>query len=125
MKTKIKIDPAKWNKPMEVADVDMAFGGGGKVLADLLPPWEIIPEDFRDDRNDGRKWNRVVSAWFYKGLSKDTSFDVKEGIDPQIAFRHLKTVMGSFDPKHEHKTAGVAWLLSLWFTDIRNYEETK
>jgi hypothetical protein len=33
---------------------------------------------------------------------------------------HLKAIMGSFQPKHEHKTAGVAYLMSLWFEAVQS-----
>jgi len=42
----------------------------------------------------------------------------KEGIDPQMAFRHIKACLGDWGPKHEHKFAGCAYLLSLWFDDV-------
>jgi len=29
--------------------------------------------------------------------------------------RHLQTIQGSFEPKHEHKQDCVAYFMSLWF----------
>ena len=85
-------------------------------MVKLLPKWDTIPDEFR--RNRGTKWNEIQSRWFYRGLPKETQFIPKEGIDVNIAIRHLKAIQGSFEPKHEHKEAGVAWLMSLWFEDI-------
>lgn len=39
----------------------------------------------------------------------------KDGIDPAKAKRHLMAVLGSFEPKHEHKEAGAGWLMSMWY----------
>lgn len=97
-----------WTKPTEVSDVDIAFGG----IAGLLPEYEEIPQEFKDGRTE---WNRVQSKWFFSGLSEADRFLVKSGINERTAFRHLQAIQGSFQPKHEHKSAAVAWLLSLWF----------
>ncbi len=49
---------------------------------------------------------------------KETKFVSKPGIDETDAKRHLKAVLGSFAPKHEHKEAACAYLMSLWFEDV-------
>ena len=95
--------------PKEITDLDMAFGG---KMSELLPPYDKLPEDFQRRRNS---WTNMVDRWFFSGLPKDTPIVVKEGIDGQKALRHIKTIMSSFQPKHEHKTAGCAYLLSIWF----------
>lgn len=99
-------------KPQPVNDANLAFGGN---MAVLLPSWSEIPEEFKDNNN---KWVKVFSHWFFEGLGKGTKFDVKEGIDGNAALRHLAAVMCSFEPKHEHKEAGCAYLMSQWFNDI-------
>ena len=81
----------------------------------LLPPWDSIPEEFR--RGD-TKWNRIASRWFFSGLPKGTIFSPKTGVDYLGALHHLASILSSFGPKHEHKEAGVAYLLSLWFHDV-------
>jgi hypothetical protein len=103
--------------PQEVSGLDMAFGGH---MDRLLPAWESIPEEFR--RCNGTEWNRIQSAWFFKGLPADVQFFPNEGIDAEVALRHLATIQRSFEPKHEHKEAAVAWLLSCWFEKIEGWE---
>lgn len=50
----------------------------------------------------------------------------KEGVDPDKAMRHLAACMRSFEPKHEHKMAGVACLMATWFEDyIKDYTEVE
>ena len=43
---------------------------------------------------------------------------IKQGISLSLALRHLGACLSSWEPKHEHKTAGVAYLMSLWFEDL-------
>lgn len=95
----------KWASPVEVSDVDQAFSA--KVIGRLLPPMSDIPKDFHLDSN---KWCDKASSLFFSG----GTIDLKPEINRQAAFRQLKACLGSFEPKHEHKTAGVAYLLSLW-----------
>jgi len=103
--------------PQPVTDLDVVFG----VRAmELLPEWSDIPEDFRSwgGRGDARPWVQFQSDWFFKGLPKGTRFIAVDGIDAQEAVRHLRAIQGSWEPKHEHKAAGVAYLASLWFTEV-------
>ena len=95
--------------PQPVTDLELAFGGD---VSRLLPPMDEIPEEFH--RHPGTGWNRLVSAWFFRGLEA-LEVEPKEGIDKNAALRHVKAVMGSWQPKHEHKEAGIAYLLSQWF----------
>lgn len=76
----------------------------------LMPEWDDIPEEYKK----GVMWaNRLFGDWFFVGLS---SLDLpwKEDIDPDDAMRHIRTVMGSYQPSHEHKEAAVAYLIDLW-----------
>lgn len=102
----------KWAVPKEVTDLDMAFGGSS---ADFLPALDEIPDEFR--RHNGTKWNKIVCDWFFAGL-KDCVSHPKDGIDAKNAWRHMSSAMRSFEPQHEHKEAGVAYLMSLWFDEV-------
>lgn len=96
-----------WAEPVEATDVQVAFAASTRGY---LPPKEEIPEEFWRFR--GNEWNRLFNQWFYRGLDAPPRF--KPGIDQHKALRHLRICMASFEPKHEHKEAGVAYLLSLW-----------
>jgi hypothetical protein len=104
-------------KPIEVTGLEIAFGGDMKKL---LPPLNEIPEEFKRGRT---KWNDIVSTWFFRGL-KNIKCKPKEGIDEKAALQHVRAIMASWEPKHEHKEAGCAYLLSEWFEDIE-YEAAK
>lgn len=101
-----------FDRPKEVDSLSAVFGG---EMAVLLPPMAIIPPEFK--RWDGTKWNKFVSKWFFEGASM-SELTPRNGIDPKDAIRHAKAIMASWEPKHEHKEAAVAWLLSLWFSEV-------
>ena len=61
---------------------------------------------------------KVVDQWFFYGLPDETTFDTRDGVDIKRALRHISACMRSFQPKHEHKVAGVAYLLDLFFEKI-------
>ena len=98
--------------PSPVTGLDCAFGGR---METLLPPYATIPDEYKRGHT---KWNKVVSRWFYSGLPKETRFVPKAGIDESAAKAHLRAILVSFEPKHEHKEAGAAYLLSKWFEDV-------
>ena len=94
--------------PINVTDVDRVFGG--KAM-DILPNFSAIPEEFTRGRNPWVQWQQ---KWFFGGLDR---YPVpRDGIDLKLAMKNLACVQGSFEPKHEHKEAGVAYLASLWFS---------
>jgi len=100
--------------PQPIDDLRLAFPAR---VAYLMPDYDDIPEDFRDDRGAARPWLKFQRDWFFRGLPADAKFSPKNGIDLAVALRHLKAIQGSFEPKHEHKEAAVAYLASLWFEE--------
>jgi hypothetical protein len=99
-------------KPVEVDDVTMAFPAN--VIGKYLPVNKDIPQEFWR----GNKWTDIANQWFCEGLPKSVEFHAKSGINAESAFRHCKAIMGSFEPQHEHKIAGVGYLLSEFFEKI-------
>lgn len=98
-----------WDTPCPVSDIDLAMGCN---LVNLLPPYDNIPKEFK---NQSHPWCKWQAKWFYEGLTRNQIPKSKEGIDKNRAIRHLRTIQESWEPKHEHKEAGVAYLASLWF----------
>ena len=96
----------KFEKPTPVDDVMMAFPAN---VAHLMPDMKDIPAEFKERDNPGVKFQQ---EWFFKGLKEIP--DAKDGIDLNMAMRHLHCIQGSFQPKHEHKEAAVAYLASKW-----------
>lgn len=89
---------------------DTIFGN-----TDHLPPYDKIPDEFKPMFSDNINC-RAASCWFFKGISSKT-LKIKpqfEGKRAQ-ALGAIKSILSSFEPKHEHKMAGVAYLISQWF----------
>lgn len=97
----------------EKSQVEMAFP---TRVDDMMPEYKDIPKEFKDQNVRG-KWNKVVSDWFFKGL-KNAKWKPNPGVDTEKALRHIGYILGSWEPKHEHKEAGVAFLLNEWFEDV-------
>ena len=95
-------------RPMSVSAPETVFGGSCRKL---LPVHDSLPEEFRTERDT---WCRVVSRWFFHGLDSK-SLVAKPGIDHTAALAHCTAIMRSWEPKHEHKIRGVAFLMSKWF----------
>lgn len=84
---------------------DLAFGAR---LSDY-PAYDSIPEQFRRGHSPA---NKIVSTLFFKGGQlADFGLRLKAGVNPAAFFGALKAMLGSFDPKHEHKEAACAWLV--------------
>lgn len=100
----------------EISRVDIAFGN-----IKHMPKYETLPDDFK--RHNGNDYCRAVSKWFFSGASgtsdafviADMKFTPKAGVDGRKALAAIRAVLGSFEPKHEHKEAACAFMLSEWF----------
>lgn len=90
-------------------------------IRDLMPPYKEIPDEFKNPFGKN-KWCNFVSDWFFCGI-KDVVIIPKEGINKSEAMRHLAEILSSYEPKHEHKEAAVAYLASLWFNDVTYTKE--
>lgn len=90
----------------DITDAEMAFG-----TTKLLVTRAELPED-----RDTSKWNKLFSDMFFCGL---TELDItpKEGVDINAALKCVKAHMGSWEPKHEDKEDGVAFMMSVLFED--------
>lgn len=101
----------RYVQPAPVTDLQIAFPAD---LRELLPPLELIPDEFKRGRNE---WTKFVDRWFFEGFP-ESGVIRKDGVDAELAYRHLSVLIGSYEPKHEHKVAAVAWLASRWFDGI-------
>lgn len=98
-------------RPQAVDDLLLAFPA---TLGALLPPLEEIPQEY-PHRQD---WLRFQHLWFTGTLPPNSEMIPAKGIDAETAGRHLTAIQRSFEPKHEHKMASVAWLASRWFVRV-------
>lgn len=91
----------------QITDVDLAFG-----TTKLLPPVESIPEEFWR----GNQYTHLLSSLFFGYDLPNGEIEFRNGFDgpetPALLNRALSAHLQSFSPKHEHKIAGLAFLLS-------------
>ncbi len=101
-----------WNKPAEnVIGLAVIAGADCEELQEWLPSRKEIPEEFWTLSNP---WNDLTSTLFFDGGRLPPT---KEGIDRGHAARHLRACLSSMEPEHNHKIAGCAFLVSLWYTE--------
>jgi len=93
----------------ETTDVDIAFSS-----TKHMPKMANIPEEFSDHYN---KWVKAITEWFFCGIHSHQLM-AKKGVNKTKAIRAIQAILGSYEPKHEHKTAACAYLLSEWFSDF-------
>lgn len=99
-------------QPVAIDDATLAFPHS--VIGKLLPKWDAIPDEFKSNHN---KYAELARKWFLNGI-KGITFN--PDLDSNTAGRHLQACLGSYEPKHQHKIAGVAYLMSLW--DAEEFE---
>lgn len=96
-----------------VTDIDAAFGGGYKYL----PKPELIPAKFHETSNP---FHRLTCDLMYRGEPGPNTppMVLNEAYDSvfETIPKFMRSILGSFQPKHEHKIAGAAMLLSEMFT---------
>jgi hypothetical protein len=105
-----------FSKPQQLSGLDIAFPA---TVRHLMPAMADIPKEFHRGNTD---WNRLQSKWFFQGIDARI-FQAKPGIDRNHAMGHLQAIQGSFEPKHEHKEAAVAYLMSLWFEHTKYIQD--
>jgi len=103
-----------WRLIREVTDADLAFPA--EAIDHFLPPYDYIPEKFKDRMHPYRQ---LVETMWGGGLPEDSEWDTRDGIDGDKAFRQIRACMGSYQPSHQHKEAGVAYLIDNFFKSVR------
>lgn len=102
-----------FDQPQEISAALRAFPAS---VRDLMPAYDAIPEEFK---GGGTDWNKFISSWFFTGWPQDRQLIMRDDVNGELAYLHISTILRSFEPKHEHKEAACAWLLSRWFEAIR------
>lgn len=88
----------------KIDDVDVAFG-----TTKLLPKMEDIPKEFII--NGGNEYTKLAEKVFY-GSPLSGSILFRDGFDQKLFVRTVRAHLASFEPKHEHKIAGVGYMIS-------------
>lgn len=86
-----------------ITDVDMAFS-----TDNLLPSWDDIPPEFKS----GNVYTRIAAAIFYGTHVPEGEVEMKPGFTADAMMRAVRAHLQSFSPKHEHKIAGVGYMIA-------------
>lgn len=106
LKRKNEFVPRDWLKPIGASIADIYLGGD--EIGKWLPAKKDIPKEFFNYNNE---WAKIAERLFYNGGKLPR---LKHGIDVAAATADIGCCLQSFEPSHEHKIAGVAYLLSMW-----------
>lgn len=101
--------------PEGLTRADIAFGN-----IDHMPKYSTLPEEFQRERSP---FCNAVQSWFFRGAKGSpagieidgVTYTAKPGVDAAQALAAIKSVLSSFEPKHEHKIAACGYMLSEWF----------
>lgn len=90
-----------------ITDVDCAFGA-----TKLLPALDDIPAEFKS--HSGNLYTKLADALFFGRKLPECDIQMNPGFEDCVADlrRCVGAHLASFEPKHEHKIAGVAYMIS-------------
>ena len=90
-----------------ISDLEMAFG-----TTKLLPAYEQVPAEFKR----GNVYTKMLDCMFSGVPRPDAQVEFRKGFDdpdaPKLLLRVIRSHLRSFEPKHEHKIAGLGYLVS-------------
>lgn len=86
-----------------ITDVEVAFS-----TTRLLPDWSDIPADFKA----GNSYTTLVKAILFNTPLPAGEVEIVDGVTPEQLNRLVRSHLGSFSTKHEHKVAGVGFMMS-------------
>ena len=94
-----------------ITDLDMAFG-----TTKLLPAYEQVPDEFKPGHG-GNAYTKMLDCMFAGVPLPPGEVVFRSGFDdaeaPSLIYRVIHSHLQSFEPKHEHKIAGLGYLISL------------
>lgn len=86
-----------------ISDLEMAFS-----TERLLPAWEDIPNEFLL----GNIYTKLADAIFFSRELPSCEIKMNEGFTPEALNRAVRAHLQSWGPKHEHKIAGVGYMIA-------------
>lgn len=86
-----------------ITDIEVAF-----ATTRLLPAWDKIPNEFKQ----GNLYTELAQAIFFNVNMPSCGLELHAGVEAEALSRCVRAHLGSFEPKHEHKIAGVGYLIS-------------
>jgi hypothetical protein len=90
-----------------VTQVEQAFG-----TTRLLPPFDALPLAFQEGTGEAVVYHQLVDALFYGRPLPDGDIEMHPGVTAESLRNCTMAHLRSFEPSHQHKIAGVAYMVS-------------
>lgn len=90
-----------------VTQAEQAFG-----TTRLLPSFDELPLVFQQGTGEAAVYHQLVDALFYGRPLPDGDIEMHAGVTAEMLRNCTIAHLRSFEPKHEHKIAGVAYMVS-------------
>lgn len=103
---------------VSITDVECAFS-----TTRLLPAVEDIPAEFKSQR--GNVYTRIADSIFMGTALPEAEIEMKEGFEPGSVNRCVRAHLSSWSPKHQHKIAGVGFMISMTMDVTEKAKEEK
>jgi hypothetical protein len=87
-----------------ISDAEIAFS-----TVRLLPAWDDIPDEFR---RHGNLYTKLAEAIFYGLALPACEIEMNAGYTHEALNRAVRAHLQSWGPKHEHKIAGVGYMIA-------------
>lgn len=87
----------------DITDAELAFS-----TIKYLPPEKEIPEEFFGHNI----YTRLTNSIFYGTERPEGYLVMKDGFEVEVMVKCIRAHLGSFAPEHNHKIAGVAFMIS-------------
>lgn len=87
-----------------VTDAEVAFS-----TDKLLPEWAQIPDEFKR----GNVYTELAEALMFNRPLPNAQMVLNEGVTSENLNRCVRAHLQSFWPRHDHKIAGVGYMISL------------
>ncbi|ELP6119501.1 TPA: hypothetical protein I7730_00100 [Vibrio vulnificus] len=88
-----------------ITDVERAFS-----TTRLLPPMDEIPEEFFSDENI---YTKIARAIVLQQAIPNAVISFDKGYEQAAMVKCVEAHAESYSPSHEHKVAGIAYMISL------------
>lgn len=74
----------------------------------FLPEWDDIPDDFKS----GNLYTQLATALCFNRPMPACTIELKAGVEKEKLNRCIRAHVQSYGPKHEHKIAGVGYMIA-------------
>lgn len=94
-----------------ITDIEYALG-----TTKFLPSVDDIPREFKSQY--GNVFTKIAESLFSGSKPPDVDLTMHDGFDQELVSRCVLAHLRSWAPKHQHKIAGVGFMISLTMCEV-------